>query len=122
MCSLNELHSAMRDKVKIEINRAGSRRALADEKGIEYSRIYRMAEGDESSYPPRELFEKIFGKLNLDEDDNTVEVTEDMSVEAKNDKRTVDHVFINIDCDEYYALKKMLNDINKDLVVGFINR
>lgn len=110
MCSTTELHAKMRDKIKEEINRAGGRRALAEDKGFDYGRIYNMAEGVESSYPPRDLFEKIFGKLDLEEEDDTIAVTGNTKIEVEEVGP------------EYDELRRMLNMIDKDLVIGFINR
>lgn len=122
MCSTTELHAKMRDKIKMEVNRAGGRRALAEEKGFDYGRIYNMAEGVESSYPPRDLFEKIFGKLDLEEEDDTITVTGDTKIEV-GEFEPENVVFVQvpliIDCPEYDDLRKMLNEIDKDLVIGF---
>lgn len=122
MCSTTELHAKMRDKIKMEVNRAGGRRALAEEKGFDYNRIYNMAEGVETSYPPRELFEKIFGKLDLEEDDDTITVTGDTKIEV-GEFEPENVVFVQvpliIDCPEYDDLRRMLNEIDKDLVIGF---
>lgn len=125
MCSTTELHAKMRDKIKEEINKAGGRRALAEDKGFDYGRIYNMAEGVESSYPPRDLFEKIFGKLDLEEEDDTIAVTGNTKIEVEEvGPANVEFMAIplTIDCPEYDELRRMLNMIDKDLVIGFINR
>lgn len=114
MCTIKELHRAMKDKLIEEVNRERGRNALAAKVGCSPSLIHGIL--DEREFPSKKAFELWFGKLDLDEEVNDVEAPM-IGLMVNDSPEAVPEMGLpfEIDCEEFETLKAMMKTIGYEV-------
>ena len=117
MCTIKELHRAMKDKLIEEVNRERGRNALAAKVGCSPSLIHGIL--DEREFPSKKAFELWFGKLDLDEEVNDVEAPM-IGLMVNDSPEVVSESVLpfEIDCEEFETLKSMMKTIGIEVRIA----
>ena len=111
MCTIKELHRAMKNKVIDGVNRERGRKALAAKVGCSESLIHGIL--DEREFPSKKAFELWFGPLNLDVDSDDIEDVPmaGLKVDPEHMTKQENDIPFTIDCPDFDVLKRMMKEI-----------
>jgi len=116
MCTIKQLHKAMKDQVIDQVNRERGRNALAAKVGCSPALIHGIL--DEREFPSKKAFELWFGPLNLE--DEEIEPDEDtpmfgLKVDNTTEAKPENVLPFQIDCPEYDRLVAMMKSIGYEV-------
>lgn len=111
MCTIKELHRAMKNKVIDGVNREKGRKALAAKVGCSESLIHGIL--DEREFPSKKAFELWFGPLNLDVDSDNIEDVPmaGLKVDPEPVAKPENDIPFVIDCPDFDNLKRMMSEL-----------
>lgn len=111
MCTIKELHRAMKNKVIDGVNREKGRKALAAKVGCSESLIHGIL--DEREFPSKKAFELWFGPLNLDVDSEDIKdiPMAGLKVDPEPVAKPENVLPFAIDCPDFDNLKRMMEEL-----------